>query len=138
MSGLIFSHSMTLAASPEAIWRAIIDPALVAEYHLAPLRVLELRPGGGISYGTKGEEMILGKVVEFEANRRLVHTFRFGPSQPGTAKDPETTVTYLIEPVGTRTKLTLTHSGFPSENQTYANISNGWPYILDAMEAILD
>jgi uncharacterized protein YndB with AHSA1/START domain len=119
---------MTLAASPEAVWRAIIDPALVAEYHLAPLRVLELRPGGVISYGTKREEMILGKVVEFEVHRRLVHTFRFGPSQPGTAKDPETTVSYL----------TLTHSGFPSENQTYANISNGWPYILDAMEAILD
>lgn len=129
---------MTLAASPEAVWRAIIDPGLVAEYHLAPLRELELRPGGVISYGAKGEEMIRGHVVEFEVNRRLVHTFRFGSSQPGTAKDPETTVSYLIDSVGTRTKLTLTHSGFPAENQTYANISNGWPYILDAMEAILD
>lgn len=130
---LEFSQSLISATPPEEVWLALTDPTRVSEYHLAPLRILEPRKGGRIIYGPEGNDMIVGEVTEFTPGRCLEHTFRFMPGHMGTANDPETLVRYDIAAGPEGTKLTLTHSGFPEENQTYANISGGWPYILEGL-----
>jgi uncharacterized protein YndB with AHSA1/START domain len=130
-----FTSKISVAASPDKTWQAITDPAKVAEYHLAPLRLIELTEGGRIVYGTESTEMIVGKIVEAIPGKLLVHKFRFADSLEGTKNDPETTVTYRIEKENDGAMLTLLHTGFPEENQTYVNISGGWPFILDGLKA---
>ena len=137
MAGPKFEKTITLSASPEAVWRAIADPKLVEQYHLAPLRKIELKLGGAIEYGTAEKLMISGTISESDPHRKLVHTFRF-EAQKGATQDPETKVTWLLkEKAPGTTELTLIHEGFAEENQTYANITGGWPFILDGLAGVL-
>jgi len=135
MSPIEYRSAVSITATPNCVWRAITDPARVAEYHLAPLKLIELTEGGRIAYGTESVDMIVGKILEVIPEELLIHTFRFGDSLEGTKSDPETTVSYRITKSDEGTLLTVTHTGFPAENQTYANVSGGWPFILDGLKA---
>lgn len=138
MSAVDFIEIISIDAPPDAVWQAIVDPTLVAQYYLVPLLEIDLTPGGRIAYGTAEESLITGEVENFELGLRLRHTFRFSHSILGTADDPVTTVTYLLEPSPHGTTLTLIHSDFPRENQTYANIAEGWPAILHGLKNLLE
>lgn len=139
MAGPKFEKTITLDASPDTVWRALTDPGMVKQYHFVPLMTLEQKAGGRIEYGADGKVAISGKVIACEAGKKLSHTFRFA-AQPGTQADPETTVTYEISPAKDGAKgcsLTLTHSGFAEENQSFANVTGGWPFILDGLTKVL-
>jgi len=138
MSAVDFIEFISIEASPDAVWQAIVDPASAAQYYLVPLLEIDLAPGGRIAYGTAEESLITGEVENFKPSVRLRHTFRFSHSILGTADDPVTTVTYLLEPSPHGTTLTLIHSGFPGENQTYANIAEGWPAILKGLKTLVE
>lgn len=134
-----FTKTVEIKASPAAVWDAIVNPATVGKYHLAPLKAIELHAGGRIVYGTANEDLISGMVAELEEGVLLRHTFYFRPaSHAGTGSDPETMVRYEIAEVPGGVRLTLTHSGFVEENQTYANISGGWPFILDGLKEVVE
>jgi uncharacterized protein YndB with AHSA1/START domain len=138
MSAVDFIETVSIEAPPDAVWQAIVDPNLASKYYLVPLSAIELTPGGRISYGTAEETLITGEIENFEPGVRLRHTFRFSRAILGTADDPMTTVTYLLEPSAHGTTLTLIHSGFPRENQTYTNIAEGWPAILHGLKNLLE
>jgi len=133
-----FSQSLSIQAPPRRVWQAIVDPKEVIRYHLAPLKEIQLKSGGRISYGTEDRDMIAGRIVHLEIGHRLDHTFRFLFSPETTGKDPETLVSYQIFETPAGSTLTLRHSGFPDENATFANISGGWPSILDALKNHLE
>ncbi len=93
------------------------------------------RVGGQIVYGTPQQAFITGQVVEYSPNRRIVHTFQFHAGTPANvATDAPSRVTYQIEPMGKMCRLTLTHDGFDADNQTYANVTGGWPTILSGLK----
>lgn len=136
---LDFTEEVHLSASPEKVWRAITEPEMVNRYHFAPLSKIELKKGGSVVYGTQEEVMISGTIMDFEENVRLIHTFRFGPqNHPATDQDPDTLVSYRISKDGEKTLLSLTHSGFSADNQTRANIIEGWPHLLAQLKATLE
>ena len=116
----------------------MVDPGSVSRYHLAPLHEIHLVPGGVIAYGSAGNILIQGTILEVAEEARLFHTFRFSAELPGTQDDPETTVAYRLTRHDGGTLLSLVHSGFPTENQTYHNISGGWPHILEGMKTFLE
>ena len=116
----------------------MVDPDSVSRYHLAPLHEIHLVPGGLIAYGSAGNILIQGTILEVAEEARLFHTFRFSAELPGTQDEPETTVAYHLAREHGGTLLTLSHSGFPSENQTYHNIAGGWPHILAGMKTFLE
>lgn len=135
---LEFTRSLTIKASPEKVWEAITDPAVVGTYHLAPLKIIELSEGGEILFGTKKRDFIRGEILRVEAEAYLEHSFQFSPGQEGVENDAATTVIYLLEAEGEGTRLTLRHTGFEEENQTYANIMSGWPYILEGLKGVAE
>jgi uncharacterized protein YndB with AHSA1/START domain len=138
MQDIAFVQVIQINGSASAIWQAIVDPAIVAKYHLAPLKRMECREGGTIVYGTEETEMISGRIVQWQPGRLLEHTFRFTLPDRAAEADPATTVSYAIAANGAGATLKLTHSGFPEENQTYANICGGWPHILTRLKALLE
>jgi len=133
-----FTQSTLIKATPLQIWSALVDPELVAQYHLAPLRKIELKSDGQIIYGTEEEDLIIGQITDIDPTQLLTHTFRFQPNHEGTKNDPETLVTYTLKEKTEGTLLTLTHTGFPHENQTFTNISSGWPHILESLKALVE
>ncbi|HSI86661.1 MAG: SRPBCC domain-containing protein [Candidatus Methylacidiphilales bacterium] len=123
------------------VWKALTDKKFVDQYYMVPLISMEPKVGGKVAYGVGSDEMIKGKVTKWEApdpagkkNATLVHTFAFEGSQ-----DPETTVTYELRPVGdAMCTLTILHVGFPSENETFKDITGGWPQVVSSLKTLLE
>ncbi len=129
-----FTQTILIKADPATVWQAIVDPGLVVRYHLAPLKAIRLRIGGDIVYGTKDEDMIVGKITYIDPTTRLDHTFRFHSGHQAADQDHEAAVSYRLAKTAEGTALTILHFGFEEENQTYANISEGWPVILKGLK----
>lgn len=137
-AGPTYTQKVEIEAPPVKVWEYLVTPDLVNSYYLAPLKTLDLREDGEIAYGTKDETMISGKVKQVSTNETFAHTFRFSHVPSDDESEPETLVTYTIETKDGPTVLTFTHSGFPNENQTFADISGGWPIILERLKEAIE
>ncbi|WP_411827798.1 SRPBCC domain-containing protein [Luteolibacter sp. AS25] len=127
-------HYTTFIAKPAAeVWSAITEKKTINQYYLAPIHTLELKKGGAISYGVD-REFITGTISTIEAPVKLIHTFNFVGSDA-----PETLVEYRIEPIGdSMCSLTISHTGFQAGDQTFADITGGWPVIASSLKTILE
>ena len=84
----------------------------------------DLRPGAGWrASGVGGGKpyTLEGEFVEVDRPRSLVHTWR----PAGAPAAASTTVSYLLEPAGNGTRVTLRHSGFVSRETCLATCI-GW------------
>ena len=128
-----FHYTLFIARPAKDVWSALTEKKTIDRYHMAPVHTLELRKGGKISYG-KDAEVITGTITELKEPKILVHTFRFAGSD-----DPETRVAYKIEPIGTEMcSLTISHTGFQTKDQTFANVAEGWPVIASSLKTVLE
>ncbi len=128
-----FNYTIYIAKPAKYVWSALTEKKMIDQYYMAPVHVLELKKGGRISYGGDAE-LISGTIIEIDAPKKLVHTFKFAGSD-----DPETQVTYEIKPIGDlMCSLTISHTGFPAESQTFADISGGWPVIASSLKTLLE
>lgn len=128
-----FEYTLFIGKPPREIWDALTQKPLVDRYYLAPLLHLDLQLGGKVSYGYEAD-VIVGTVKELTAPAKLSHTFAFSD-----APDYATLVTYEIAPAGPSvSRLHLSHTGFAAEDQTFADISGGWPAILSSLKTLLE
>lgn len=101
------------AASPEAVYRAHMEPELVQKWMLGPegwtmpVCVNEARPGGKIRYewsnGKGGGFYLTGEFLEVQPYRRIVHVERMHFPDPTPDNHIETT----FEPDGDGTLMTM-------------------------------
>ena len=128
-----FHYTLFIAKPAQEVWNALTENKTIDQYHLAPLHTLELKEGGRISYGADAE-MITGTILELRPPENLVHTFRFAGSE-----DPETRVSYRIEAVGEgMCSLEISHTGFRAEDQSFADVTGGWPVIASSLKTLLE
>jgi uncharacterized protein YndB with AHSA1/START domain len=127
-------HYTTFIAKPaKDVWSALTEKKTIDQYYMAPVHTLELKKGGRISYGCD-TELMSGTITELEAPKTLVHTFKFTGSD-----DPETQVAYHIEPIGdAMCSLTISHTGFKAEDQTFGKVAWGWPVIASSLKTLLE
>ncbi len=128
-----FHYILFIAKPATEVWVALTEKKWIDQYFMAPLHTLDLRKGGRISYGGEGE-LMAGTISEFDAPKKLVHTFQFSGSN-----DPVTLVSYGIEPIGdAMCSLSISHTGFLAEDQTFADIAGGWPVIASSLKSLLE
>ena len=116
------SFEFDLHHSPEKVWRALTDPALLAEW-LLPTIGLKLEPGAEFTLKTQpypGWDGIVNcRILESEAHRKLSYTWVVG--------DMDTVVTFTLTPTASGTRLSLVHSGFrPDQKQNLGGARYGW------------
>jgi uncharacterized protein YndB with AHSA1/START domain len=116
------SFEFDLPHVPEKVWRALTDPALLAEW-LLPVVDLKLEPGAGFAFKTQPHPGWDGTVncrfVEIEAHRKLSYTW----SVPFL----DTVVTFTLTPTESGTRLILVQSGFkPDQKQNFGGARYGW------------
>ncbi len=135
-----------IEASPERVFDAWIDPALIAKWMLSPAgddRIIHVktdaRAGGRFSFKLlrQGQEIDhFGEYVEVERPRRLVFTFDAvvgdAPLEP---RGTPTLITVALAALpGGATELTLTAARIPRE---YAErTESGWNKIAEAVARI--
>jgi uncharacterized protein YndB with AHSA1/START domain len=113
-----------LPHAPEKVWRALTDPALLAEW-LLPVARLELEPGAAFTYKAPPQPGWDGSVhcrfLEIEAQRKLSYTWVVGDMEI------DTVVTFTLTPTGSGTRLSLVQAGFkPDQKRNFGGARYGW------------
>jgi uncharacterized protein YndB with AHSA1/START domain len=116
------SFEFDLPHAPEKVWRALTEPALLAEW-LLPVIDLELEPGAAFTFKTQPypgwDGTVNCRFLEIEAQRKLSYTW--------TVPFLDTVVTFTLTPTASGTRLTLVQSGFkPDQKQEFGGARYGW------------
>ena len=122
------SLAIEIAAPPEAVFRALTEPADLDRWMTAKSSV-EPVTGGRMSFGWKNEGPV--RILSIVPNEKLSYSWEH-------ANDPETVVTWTLDrPNGkSTTRLTLVHSGF-GERDT-EDFRTGWLKHVVWMKALLE
>jgi uncharacterized protein YndB with AHSA1/START domain len=131
-----FVYVTYIAATPEAIWQALIDGELTRQYW-AHENVSDWKPGSDwqlVADDGKRTVHQVGKVQESVANKRLVLTW----ANPADAADSSkhSRLAIDIELAGDMARLTVTHEQLTPE--MYARITTGWPIVMASLKSFLE
>ena len=116
------SFEFELRHPPDKVWRALTEPALLAEW-LLPVIDLELEPGAAFTFKTQAypgwDGTVNCRFVEIEAQRKLSYTW----SVPSL----DTVVTFTLTPTASGTRLSIVQAGFkPDQKQAFGGARYGW------------
>ncbi|HYH80659.1 MAG TPA: SRPBCC domain-containing protein [Longimicrobium sp.] len=116
------SFEFDLQHPPQKVWRALTDPALLAEW-LLPVYDLHLQRGAAFTFKTQphpGWDGIVNcRVLEIDTHRKLSYAW--------VVVDMDTVVTFTLTPTAAGTRLSLEHSGFrPDQKQNFGGARYGW------------
>ena len=113
-----------LRHAPQKVWRALTDPALLAEW-LLPAVGLELAPGAAFTLHAPPQPgwdgLVNCRFLEIEAGRKLSYAWVVG------GMELDTVVTFTLTPTAEGTRLTLVQSGFkPEQKRNFGGARYGW------------
>jgi uncharacterized protein YndB with AHSA1/START domain len=116
------SFEFDLQHRPEKVWRALTDPALLADW-LLPVVELELVPGKPFTFRAPPQPgwdgVVNCRILEIDAPKTLSYTWVVG--------DMDTVVTFALAPTATGTRMSLVQSGFkPEHKRNFGGARYGW------------
>ena len=127
-------------ASPEAVYRAHIEPKIMQKWLLGPpgwtmpVCISEARPGGKLrcewTDGKGGDFYLTGEYVTLEPFRRIVHIERMHLPDP----TPDNHVETVFEPDGTGTLMTMRMT-LPNAEARAAMLATGMEEGMEASYA---
>jgi len=116
------SLEFDLPHRPEKVWRALTEPALLAEW-LLPVIGLKLERGAAFTFKTQPvggwDGIVQCRIAEIETHRKLSYDWGVGAMA--------TVVTFALAPTASGTRLSLVHSGFkPDQRHNFGGARYGW------------
>lgn len=140
MSITAHQYQVFIRATPEQVWQAITDPAWTQRFFhgTAP----EAPYAAGQPYRTTivaaGRPAVEGVIEELDPPRRLVQTWRV-LYDAAMSEEPPSRVTWEIDPVGDGlTRVRLVHGDLAQSPKTWANVKDGWVWVLDALKTLVE
>jgi uncharacterized protein YndB with AHSA1/START domain len=115
------SLEFDLPHAPEKVWRALTDPALVAEW-LLPVVGFKLERGAAFTFNAPPlpgwDGVVNCRVIEIEAREKLSYNWVVG--------DIDTIVNFTLTPTPLGTRLSLVQSGFkPHQKKNFGGARYG-------------
>ncbi|MCW5694960.1 MAG: SRPBCC domain-containing protein [Pseudolabrys sp.] len=128
-----------IAAPPDRVWQALIDPAFTRQYFFGLATEIEPRSGGRFCLRwPDGREHITGEVVDWSPPRRLCVSWDI-QNMPPFSDLPTCLVTYDVEPAGEVTRLTMTEShDWDIPREILLGGDEGWPKILSGLKSLVE
>ena len=129
-----FVYVTYILTTPEKVWAALTDAELTAKYWERS-NVSDWKLGSSWSHGFRDQPPdVVGEVLEVDPPRRLVTSW----SPASKVNDPtrRSRVTYEIEQLGEKVRLTVTHVELTEEG--LRDISRGWPAVLSNLKTFLE
>lgn len=133
-----FVYVTYIAATPEKVWKALLDGEMTRQYW-GRENVSDWKPGSKWEHRRFDEARtvdLVGKVVECVPPRRLVMTWADLADAADTTKHSRVAID--IETVGDMVRLTVTHDEFTPGTDMLRKISNGWPRVLSSLKSFLE
>jgi uncharacterized protein YndB with AHSA1/START domain len=111
-----------LQHSPQKVWRALTDPALLTEW-LLPVVEMKLEPGAAFMFKTQAypgwDGTVNCRMLEIDKPRKLSYAWN--------VPFLETVVTFTLTPTPSGTHLSLVQSGFkPGQEKNFGGARYGW------------
>ncbi|MCL2516114.1 MAG: SRPBCC domain-containing protein [Microbacteriaceae bacterium] len=120
-----------LTHSPETVWRALTEPALLAQWWAPNDIAPEVGREFTITFPDWGVQRC--RVTAVDEPKFLAYTFSEGML--------DSTITWTLVPEGDGTRLFLEHAGFdtdtPIGRRGFEGMSAGWPGVLARIDAAL-
>lgn len=128
------SFEFDLAHSPKKIWRALTDPALLAEW-LLPAVGFTLEPGAAFTLQAppmpEWDGRVDCRVLDVDPLKMLRYAWVVG--------DIDTIVTFTLTPTSTGTRLSLVQSGFrDDQKKNFGGARYGWRLMGGKLVALLE
>jgi uncharacterized protein YndB with AHSA1/START domain len=132
-------YQIFIKATPEQVWDAIIEPSWTRRYFHGTS--FDSPPVKGEPYRTSlgdGRPGVDGTIEELDRPNRLVMTWHTLYDAAMSA-EPPSRVEWIVEPVGDGlTRLRLEHGDLAGSPLTWANVKDGWEYVLDGLKTVLE
>lgn len=137
-------YQIFIAASPETVWAAITESEWTRQYFHG-VRFVE-PPVAGCRYLTKtpdGGDAVDGVIEEMEPpadgrGGRFVQTWHV-LYDAAMAEEPPSRVEWTVEAAGDGlTRVRLVHGDLARSPLTWANVKDGWVWILDGLKTLLE
>jgi len=119
-----------IRATPEAVWEAITSPDWTRRYFHDTAVRSSWQPGAKVVWELPdGSVASEGELLEVEFPRRIVHTWLFH-YDPALAREASSRVSWEIEDLGDRCRLTVVHDRLEGAPKTRDVVRGGWAAIL--------
>ena len=130
------SLDIELKHPPEKVWRALTDPALLAEW-LLPVVGFELEPGAAFRLQAPPQPgwdgTVRCRMLEIEAQQRLRYAWVVGDMEI------DTEVTFTLTPTPSGTLLSVVQAGFkPDQKREWGGARYGWRMMSERLVDLLD
>lgn len=138
MARSTFLYVSYIRTSPEKLWSALTDPALMKQYWFG--MHCESRWTAGSPWklvSDDGEVWDAGEIVEAEPPRRLVIRWQHRKKPELEAEGPSL-CTMELEPDGKAVKLTITHTVEREASKLIGAVSGGWPKVVSNLKSLLE
>jgi len=126
-----------IRATPEAIWRALTESDFTTRYWYGSTVHSDWTVGAPWELRTaQGQVGITGEVLEADAPRRLVVTYK---QAWGGVDEPPSRVTFEIAAAGPGVQqLSVIHETEPGSSTQIADVAAGWPFIIAGLKTLLE
>lgn len=135
------AQATTLINAPASkVWEALTRPELIQQYLFGTQVTTDWQPGSPIRYrgvwnGQPYEDK--GEIVQVEPERRLVSTYWSPMSGVEDAPENYKTVSYLLAPEGSATRLTVTQDNNASDEEV-KHLEENWNMVLAGIKKLLE
>ena len=134
-------RAIEIKAPPERVWRALTSAAELSAWFEVKIEG-EITPGNEVwmesTHAGHAGTRFRVRFVEMTPAKRFAWQWCPGAVDPAVdySKEPQTTVTFTLEPHGGGTRLSVAETGFDEVSLTrrakvYADNSQGWTEVLD-------
>ena len=132
-------YQIYIKATPEQVWEAIVEPSWTRRYFHGT--AFDSPPVKGQPYRTTivdGRPAVDGVIEELDPPNRLVMTWHV-LYDAAMSEEPASRVEWIVERVGDDlTRLRLEHGDLARSPLTWANVKDGWVYVLDGLKTLIE
>src|SRR3954470_21026640 len=146
-----FVYTTYIKTTPERLWQALTEPAFTQRYWGITFDT-DWKPGSAMTWHQRGVAIADPEQVVLEAApyTRLSYTWHsFTPEfaealglkddvLARVSAEPRSKVTFEIEELGDRVKLTVLHDTADPESTVTKMVSSGWPRVLSDLKTLLE
>lgn len=137
MSGSKFVYVTYIRIAPEKVWDALTTSEIIRQYRFGMSIESDWTTGSAWTMRADGNLMDSGEILESVPSKRLVMSWRC-EWKPEFKAEGDTRCSFEIEPAGTSTKLTLTHSMKRPDSKFIGAVAEGWSMVLSNLKSLLE
>ena len=132
-------YQIFIKATPQEVWDAIVEPSWTRRYFHGT--AFDSPPVKGQPYRTtmaEGRPAVDGVIEEVDPPNRLIMTWHT-LYDAAMSEEPPSRVEWIVDAVGDGlTRLRLEHGDLARSPLTWANVKDGWVYVLDGLKTVVE